>query len=56
LRGGTVNPRGDHRIAMLGAIAGLWSEGGVRVSDPGVIDVSFPEFRDLVTALREVPE
>jgi 3-phosphoshikimate 1-carboxyvinyltransferase len=56
LRGGTVNPHGDHRIAMLGAVAGLYSENGVRVTDPGAIDVSFPEFRDLVAALREVPE
>jgi 3-phosphoshikimate 1-carboxyvinyltransferase len=55
LRGGTVQPHGDHRIAMLGAVAGLWSENGVRVVDPGSIEVSFPGFRDLVEALLEVP-
>ncbi len=48
LRGGTVDPRGDHRIAMLGAIAGLWSEQGVRVQDPTCIDVSFPRFREIL--------
>ena len=29
-RGGRVESRGDHRIAMLGAVAGLWSREGVR--------------------------
>ncbi|MEI6688981.1 MAG: 3-phosphoshikimate 1-carboxyvinyltransferase [Thermoleophilia bacterium] len=51
LRGGTVNPRGDHRIAMLGAIAGLYSEGGVTITDPEAIDVSFPGFRALIEAV-----
>lgn len=51
LRGGTVNPRGDHRIAMLGAIAGLYSEDGVTITDPEAIDVSFPGFRTLVEAV-----
>jgi len=56
VRGGTVHSRGDHRIAMLGAVAGLYSESGVRVIDAGAIDVSFPEFRGLLEALREAPE
>ena len=50
LRGGTVDSRGDHRIAMLGAVAGLYSESGVRVEDAGAIEVSFPGFRELLTA------
>ena len=41
---------------MLGAVAGLYSESGVRVVDAGAIDVSFPEFRGLLDALREAPE
>ena len=41
---------GDHRIAMLGAVAGLYSESGVRVVDAGAIDVSFPGFRGLARA------
>ena len=31
-------------------------ESGVRVVDAGAIDVSFPEFRGLLDALREAPE
>ena len=31
LRGGTVDSRGDHRIAMLGAVAGLASREGVEI-------------------------
>ena len=31
LRGGTIDSRGDHRLAMLGAVAGLASEEGVEV-------------------------
>ncbi len=52
LRGGTVDPHGDHRIAMMGAIAGLYSEGGVRVLDADCIDVSFPGFRDLLAGIE----
>jgi 3-phosphoshikimate 1-carboxyvinyltransferase len=52
LRGGIVDPHGDHRIAMMGAIAGLYSEQGVRVRDPACIDVSFPGFRDILRALE----
>jgi 3-phosphoshikimate 1-carboxyvinyltransferase len=51
LRGGTVNASGDHRIAMLGAIAGLYSEEGVTITDPEAIDVSFPGFRPLIEAV-----
>lgn len=53
LRGGRVDPHGDHRIAMMGAIAGLYSEEGVTIADPGAIDVSFPGFRPLIEALAE---
>ena len=31
LRGGIIDPRGDHRMAMLGAVAGLASAEGVEV-------------------------
>ena len=50
LRGGTVESRGDHRIAMLGAIAGLYSEQGVTIIDPDAISVSFPGFRPMIEA------
>jgi 3-phosphoshikimate 1-carboxyvinyltransferase len=54
LRGGLVDSRGDHRIAMLGAIAGLYSEQGVRVRGADCIDVSFPEFRRLLRAVTSI--
>lgn len=44
LRGGRVDARGDHRIGMLGAIAGLVSQDGVSISGAGSIGVSYPGF------------
>ena len=52
LRGGTVDSRGDHRIAMLGAIAGLVSREGVRVEDADAVAVSFPGFFELLDSLE----
>jgi 3-phosphoshikimate 1-carboxyvinyltransferase len=49
LRGGQLNAQGDHRLAMLGAIAGLVSEQGVEVVGMEAAAVSYPEFvRDLI--------
>lgn len=42
--GGGVEAAGDHRIAMLGAIAGLASEGGVEVAGIEAAAVSYPGF------------
>ena len=56
LRGGTVDPHGDHRIAMMAAIAAAHSENGVRILDPACVAVSFPEFRDLLQAVTVLPE
>jgi 3-phosphoshikimate 1-carboxyvinyltransferase len=48
LRGGHMDSRGDHRLTMLGAIAGLASRDGVEVSDMAAAAVSYPAFeRDL---------
>ena len=44
LRGGTVNSHGDHRIAMLGAVAGIASDEGVGVLDMEAASVSYPGF------------
>jgi 3-phosphoshikimate 1-carboxyvinyltransferase len=51
-RGGKVSSRGDHRIAMLGAVAGLASQQGVEIEDPESVAVSFPSFFELVGRLR----
>jgi 3-phosphoshikimate 1-carboxyvinyltransferase len=48
LRGGSIDSRGDHRMAMVGAIAGLASEEGVEVTGFEAVSVSYPGFeRDL---------
>jgi 3-phosphoshikimate 1-carboxyvinyltransferase len=52
LRGGTVESHGDHRIAMLGAIAGLASADGVEVGGMDAAGVSYPGFEgDLASLL-----
>lgn len=48
LRGGAIDSHGDHRLAMLGAIAGLASSEGVEVHGMEAAGVSYPGFeRDL---------
>jgi 3-phosphoshikimate 1-carboxyvinyltransferase len=47
-KGGKIDSRGDHRIAMLGAVAGLSSREGVEVLDAESVGVSFPGFYDLL--------
>jgi 3-phosphoshikimate 1-carboxyvinyltransferase len=52
LRGGTLEARGDHRLAMAGAIAGLASREGVEVRGFESVEVSYPGFeRDLRSLL-----
>ncbi|HET7573018.1 MAG TPA: 3-phosphoshikimate 1-carboxyvinyltransferase [Gaiellaceae bacterium] len=51
LRGGRVEARGDHRIAMLGAVAGLASIEGVEVQGAETAAVSFPGFYDLLESV-----
>jgi len=52
LRGGEIDSRGDHRLAMLGALAGLASAEGVTVRDFGAARISYPGFeRDLRSLL-----
>jgi 3-phosphoshikimate 1-carboxyvinyltransferase len=47
-RGGCFDARGDHRLAMLGAIAGLASREGVEVEGYEAVAISYPAFeRDL---------
>jgi 3-phosphoshikimate 1-carboxyvinyltransferase len=44
LRGGRIDARGDHRIAMAFAVAGLVAEEPVEIADAGSADVSYPGF------------
>jgi len=43
-KGGSILSYGDHRLAMVGAIAGAASQDGVLVDDPGCMGVSYPGF------------
>ena len=51
LRGGAIRSHGDHRIAMLGAIAGLASRQGVEVDGIDAVAVSYPGFEADLAAL-----
>jgi len=44
LVGGTIDANGDHRLAMLGAVAGLASRDGVQVLGMEAATVSYPGF------------
>jgi 3-phosphoshikimate 1-carboxyvinyltransferase len=48
LRGGVVDSHGDHRLAMLGAIAGVASREGVELQGADAAAVSFPGFFDVL--------
>ena len=56
LRGGRIDSRGDHRIAMLGAVAGVASRDGVSIEDAEAVAVSFPGFYDLLARLVSPPD
>jgi 3-phosphoshikimate 1-carboxyvinyltransferase len=45
-KGGGMRSGGDHRIAMLGAVAGLVSREGVRLEGDEAVSISFPGFFD----------
>jgi 3-phosphoshikimate 1-carboxyvinyltransferase len=51
LRGGTIDSRGDHRLAMMGAIAGLASREGVEVLGMDAAAVSYPGFLEDLAGL-----
>jgi 3-phosphoshikimate 1-carboxyvinyltransferase len=51
LRGGALHAHGDHRLAMLGAVAGLASREGVEVVGMEAAAVSYPGFTADLAAL-----
>jgi 3-phosphoshikimate 1-carboxyvinyltransferase len=55
LRGGTVSSHGDHRIAMLGAVAGAASRDGVEVVGMDAAAVSYPGFEADLGSLQHSP-
>ena len=53
LRGAEIEPRGDHRIAMAFAVAGLAAEGNTVIRDADCAGVSFPTFFAELNRLAE---
>jgi 3-phosphoshikimate 1-carboxyvinyltransferase len=51
LRGATVDGRADHRIIMSLAVAGLVAEGTTTIRGIEHVDVSFPDFFDVISGL-----
>jgi len=52
-KGGGVESGGDHRIAILGAVAGLVSREGVQVQDAEAVSISFPGFFELLAQVAQ---
>jgi 3-phosphoshikimate 1-carboxyvinyltransferase len=53
LRGAEIDPRGDHRIAMAFAVAGLAAEGNTVIREADCAAVSFPTFFQELNRLAE---
>jgi 3-phosphoshikimate 1-carboxyvinyltransferase len=51
LRGGVIDAHGDHRLALLGAVAGLASAEGVEVVGMEAAGVSYPGFAEDLAGL-----
>ncbi len=51
LRGGVLDSHGDHRLAMLGAVAGLASREGVEVEGMDAAAISYPLFLEHIATL-----
>jgi 3-phosphoshikimate 1-carboxyvinyltransferase len=52
LRGGDVDARNDHRLAMAFAVAALGASGPTTIHDAGAAAVSYPEFFSVLQSLR----
>ena len=51
LRGGVMDSRADHRLAMLAAVVGVASRDGVNLRGAEAVDASFPGFFDGLAAV-----
>jgi 3-phosphoshikimate 1-carboxyvinyltransferase len=51
LRGGTVDSRGDHRIAMSFAMASLLAKAPIEILNTAEVATSFPSFLDAAAAV-----
>ncbi len=51
LQAAEVDSYGDHRLAMLGAVAGLLANGVSRINGASAVTISYPEFWDRLASL-----
>ncbi|MBZ4666204.1 3-phosphoshikimate 1-carboxyvinyltransferase [Mahella sp.] len=51
LKGCHIDPKGDHRIAMAAAIAGLAADSNTSIEGAECVEVSFPGFFELLNSL-----
>jgi len=49
--GATIDPRGDHRIAMAFSVAALWADSPSIIQNAGIVGISDPDFYAALTAL-----
>jgi 3-phosphoshikimate 1-carboxyvinyltransferase len=52
---GAILPEGDHRIAMAFGVLGALPGHAIEVHEPGVVEVSFPGFWELLSAVSAPP-
>jgi 3-phosphoshikimate 1-carboxyvinyltransferase len=52
-RGGVMASAGDHRIAILAAVAGLVSREGVQVEGAEAVSISFPGFFERLESITQ---
>ena len=55
LHAARASSRGDHRLAMLAAVAGLLADGETVIDDAGAVAVSYPEFWRELAGLGAIP-
>lgn len=55
LRGGTIDPHHDHRMAMACAVAALNSRDGVTMEGEGCVAKSYPDFFEALSLLQGEP-
>ena len=51
LKGASIDPHGDHRIAMSFAVLGTVAEGGTVINDPDCVSKSYPGFWEGLASL-----
>jgi 3-phosphoshikimate 1-carboxyvinyltransferase len=52
-KGGSMDAGGDHRLAMVGGVAGVVSREGVRIEGAEAVAVSFPGFFELLNTVSQ---